>query len=630
MILLLLTRFSPSEDLFGFQLSQILVQQGHHIYVTTTALGDALHEEIKNASDINIQSKGSVTLFSPEHGKHEKSSTDWITMHHKKYFSYLSKIDDIETVIGMLPGTDQTAIEIKESLKCRLILTAFSKGETNKGNLQMFTDMVSKADELWTIGFDIHHHYKSILQLSSTSVSIKHKEILLFPERKIAIGNKLVLSSYFHECEESLPEFLLCARLAKMGHHVYVTTVAAGSHLEAEVEKVKQLNEKYIGRIELLRPQHHRFETLSPNWIQCLPEQYFPYLSSYNVDCIFGTLPGTTETAVALKETLKCQVILIATCKLGDLEENMKRDIIDLVRSVDEVWSVGTDIHTHYTTVFHNKAEIKHKQIDLLPETDLEEHIEIQMKEAVKIVSVWNHPVELIFNGRKKRSKGSDIRGYNSLSRALSRYAKELQWCIHGLQVNDQKTLEIQNQARPNVVTVSNSSSKTFADNFPWSNYQVLIVPDVNEEMFNFFALTSIWLGIPTFVPSHSSVGKFLLSLPCPEASRAVVNLWGDLQHDSKVWIDKINTEIIEKEAKPTQWARALSEYLQISRQFHESYPLDSSLDQPWSQLITSKGEKQSTKQSYKERPQDYNNDNIQVHWIYMHIYKVILLHIKS
>ena len=43
MILVLLTRFSESEDsIFGYKLCQVLAEQGHELYVTSVSTGKAL------------------------------------------------------------------------------------------------------------------------------------------------------------------------------------------------------------------------------------------------------------------------------------------------------------------------------------------------------------------------------------------------------------------------------------------------------------------------------------------------------------------------------------------------------------------------------------------------------------
>ena len=564
MILLLLTRFCESADSLGFQLCRLLAEQGHHLYVTTTSSGDALHEEIKNASDINILSKGSITLFSPEHGKHELPSTEWITKYHDKYFSYLSRIDDIDTVIGLFPGTEQTAVKLKESLKCELILVAFVKIWPNEENLQHFNEMLRKADELWSVGSDIYNQNKSKLHLPDITFNGKHKQILL-PSKKV-----LVLLTTFSESQESILGYQVCLKLVKEGHHVYVTTTCTGRQLDAETVKARQLTEIYDGQIELLKPLVGWFDTPSPEWIQKDYEQHFSFLSKLDVESLIGTLPGTAQTAIQLKEKLKCKVILLATCKLK------VRDVIAYVTAADEVWSVGPDIYTHYEHIFPTGTQVQHEEIMLLPDSDIainsEPHISGKKFEALKFVTVWNDPIEFIQNDSKEYSKGSDIGGYYTMSKALCQInaKRKVSWVIHGLQVNDSKVRAIRQHARPNVLKVIASSSIPASQEFSWGDCFAFIVPDREEETLNFHALTAILLGVPTLVSSQSSIGKFLLTLDCPEKFRAVVNLTGDPLHDTETWKQKINNEILDVD--PREWTVTLSEYLRDKRTFLESF----------------------------------------------------------
>ena len=581
MMLILLSRFSESGDSVGFHLCEILAQQGHDLYVTTTSMGNTLNQEIKSASDISIKSKGNITIFSPENEKHEESSPEWITKHHNRYFSYLSKIDDTETVIGMLPGTEQTAIEIKESLKCLLILVSTSEINTSEQDLQNLNAVLSKSDELWSVGSDVYNQNNCILQLSSTILHINHKEILLPPPgRKISIGKILVLLSRFSECEESLPAVLLTTALAKRGHHVYVTTTATGPQLEAEMEKSWELTEKYIGGIELLQPKYRHFETASPEWIQNLPKQYFSYLSEYNVDCIFGTLPGTAQTAVALKKILECKVILLGICKLKSMTMNLRDDIVKSATAADEVWSLGPDMYTHYENMFQRGHLIRHEQALLLPDIAptffWEEHQKPKMNdEAVTLVSVWSHPIEYFHYGVKMYSQGRDIEKYYTLSTVLGelnamRNTDKIQWNIYGLEKNDRKTHDIQNHAKPHKLNINAIEVKTSDYSLSWAKCLAFIVPDLEDETFNFFALTAIYLGIPTLVSGTSSIGRFLESLPCSEKLRAIVNLTGDPQHDTTEWTKKIYNEILSPDGNSQQWATTLSKYLQTIKNFWE------------------------------------------------------------
>ena len=385
----------------------------------------------------------------------------------------------------------------------------------------------------------------------------------------------LVLLSRFSESPESLPAFLLCIKLVKKGHHVYVTTTTMGKDLIAEFERAKQLTEEYDGSIELLLPKFRDYEKPSPEWIQNLPGQYFSCLSQYNVDCIYGTLPGTAQTAVELKDTLNCKVILLATCKLGSSEQNLRSDNINSARAADDVWSMGPDIYTHYKHMFQAEPHIQHQAMVFMPDIDptafREQHRNFQMNKTETLVSIWSHPIEFFHYGTKTYSQGRDIEKYYALSTALGEINAQykidkVQWNIHSLEKNDRISHDIRNHASPQILKVTPLGIKTLTDILPWADCLAFIVPDQEEETFNFFALTAIWLGIPTIVSSQSSIGKFLLSLDCPEKFRAVVNLTGDPQHDTTEWSKAIKNEILSTHANPKRWAATLSRYLQMNK----------------------------------------------------------------
>ena len=385
----------------------------------------------------------------------------------------------------------------------------------------------------------------------------------------------LVLLSRFSEAIGYLPAYLLCMKLVKRGDNV--TTTSTGEQLNAEIERVEKLTEKYDGIIELLQPKYCHLEKPSPKWIQNLPKQYFSYLFDYNVDCIYGTLPGTAQTAIELKERLKSKVVLLAICKVGTLEQNLRTDIINSAIAADEIWSIGPDMYEYYNVMFQNESKIKHESIVLFPDMNSstfwdKNYKTIRAGPSRKLVSIWIPPVEFFHDGVKQYSQGRDIQGYYALSTALGLLnaacqLQKVEWNIHGLLITDQEVDEIRNHAKSHVVDVTVIDDVPLIENFPWKYCLAFIVPDHKEETFNFFALTAIWLGIHTLISSHSSIGKFLLGLPCPEKFRGVVNLTGDPKQDIELWKLKINNEILSKDSDPRQWAEALSQYIQRKKQ---------------------------------------------------------------
>ena len=133
-----------------------------------------------------------------------------------------------------------------------------------------------------------------------------------------------------------------------------------------------------------------------------------------------------------------------------------------------------------------------------------------------------------------------------------------MQWHIYGSPVDS----SLQSSQRHRLLQIKRLDEITSIDEVAWKDYLLLIAPDIVDNSFNFPALCALWSGVPTLVSNQSSIGKFLLSLPCSATTRAVVTLNGDPNHDTEAWIEKINQEILAEDAIPKQWARELSEHL--------------------------------------------------------------------
>ena len=387
----------------------------------------------------------------------------------------------------------------------------------------------------------------------------------------------LVLLYRFSESQESLLGYQLCWKLVKEGHHIYVTTTSTGGWLKAEIQKAEQLTEDSEGSITILTPQCRDYEQPSAEWIANFHKQYFGYLSEHKeIDIVIGTLPGTTITGIELKQTLNCKLILLATTKIGGGTGELTREVNSLVQAADEVWSVGSDIYTHYENIFRQQSVIPsdtHREILLQPTTNVTPFWKRQSL-GRKIISVWNMPTYFFHNGRKMFSNGSNLQSFCTFSAALSQISidanqsmDKCQWILHGLQFKDQIIQQIQGQTRSTAVKITPLSAVTSVDNLPLKHCRAFIVPDFVDESFNFLALSAIWLGIPTLVSNQSSIGKFLLRLDYSEKSRAVVNLMGHPDHDKQEWVKKINSEIFGHEANSLRWAKGLAEYLRGSKE---------------------------------------------------------------
>ena len=392
----------------------------------------------------------------------------------------------------------------------------------------------------------------------------------------------LVLLHKFSQAQESCLAFQLCQKLVKEGHHLIVSTTASGEELESELQQAKRLTDDSPGSITLLEPKYGEQEKPSVEWIELPDSQYFLHLSQLqNIQMIIGNLPGTSQTAVALKERLKCKLILLATTKLGSGNDVLKQTICKLARNADEIWSVGPDTYSHYNDILSDKSigfQEKHRMILFQPLTN---HIPFweQNKEGHKIrrrlVSSWSKPVHFYLEGQDLSSKGSDIESFSTLSAALRNVlqpdvmrhkTEKWHWDIHGFEPNNPRFNYVDD-----TVDITPLNEVTSPDLIDWDNCMAFIVPDYEEETFNHLALTAIWLGIPTVASKQSSIGKFLLSLSssCSIASRAVVHLKGNVEQDTEAWTNKIK-DILDRDARPTEWARQLARYLRSSNDLWE------------------------------------------------------------
>ena len=303
----------------------------------------------------------------------------------------------------------------------------------------------------------------------------------------------LVLLTRFCGSDESIVGYKLCQTLVKEDHDIYVTTVSTGEALGAEMKDVMEMNKKEKGNVTLFCPDYAKNEEPNPEWIVMHHEKYFNFLSELDdVKVIIGMLAGTEETARELKVVLKCRLILLSSSKT----KTRARDhaaIQNLTESVDEIWSIGSDIHSHNEAIFQN---VKHKEILLLPFALPLTDTGKNDSNALNFVSVWKNPVPMFQFRQQIHSKGSKITDFSSVSSAFDslsdqfRAESRINWTIHCSQPEYIESLE-----KPDAVNISvNTSIRT--QELMGMNC-VNIVPDVQEETFNFTALSTIWLGIP-------------------------------------------------------------------------------------------------------------------------------------
>ena len=397
----------------------------------------------------------------------------------------------------------------------------------------------------------------------------------------------LVLLYRFSESQESLLGYELCKRLVQEGHDLLVTTTSTAKWLENEIQRAKELTETSPGSITIIEPEYRELEEPSIDWIANLSKQYFGRLYSLTkVSTIIGTLPGTSQTAVELKDSLKCKLILLATTKTQSENNSLENESISLAERADEIWSVGPDTYQHYQKIFYHeftgKSHHNHKEILLQPPIRNFPNLDGDIKEQqprYKIVSIWNKPIPFFHKGKKMYSKGTDLKSFSSFGAALghinanSVQQQKLTWNVYGLRFADSVIGSIKTGAKPNKLQLNALGKVPPVDSLNWSANVAFVLPDVCDESFNFIALCSICLGIPTLVSSQSSIGKLLSNLSCPAANRSIVSLTGILSEDMGTWVNKIESDILSKDAK--QWAKELSEYV---RSNGDLWKLDSSV----------------------------------------------------
>ena len=385
----------------------------------------------------------------------------------------------------------------------------------------------------------------------------------------------LVLLNKFSESPDSLLGYQLCLQLVKQGHRLYVTTTSTAKWLKSEIAKAEELTDNNRGSITVLAAQCNDSDQSSPEWITNLHRHYFPDLSKLkDVESIVGLLPGTTQAALELRKDLNCKLVLLATTKVRDHEEDLKEQLSQAMRDADEIWSVGPDLHSHYEKI-RKTLNIKHRNVLPMPFTSSkcywqqsDSKPQIFRSGTQKFVSIWSHGYVSIYKNKRFYSNRSKPQCFSTLSSALGNingtkpHKNKIQWHVHGLKFQEPIQKLITDHTGLNGIKITALSGMLAVDELVRKGCEAFLVPDTKDETFNFIALSAIWLGIPTIVSSMSSVGKFLLNLDCTTKTKAVVILSGNADADREAWKDKIYKEILNENANPKEWARELSECL--------------------------------------------------------------------
>ena len=382
---------------------------------------------------------------------------------------------------------------------------------------------------------------------------------LLSENRKIET-RILVLLYRLRKSDDSFLGYKLCENLVQKGYHLLVTTTAKPEEVKEEEKISTSISQKWSGSISLVKPQCNELEEPSPKWIATkMYKKYFGYIirsENLSIHTIIGTLPGTTKTGVDLTKILKSKLILLATTKVGT--DELGEEVIKQTSQADEIWSVGPDLFLHYNDIFHGSS-VNHKQVIFKPEGQVVDR-QHSPSTSRRIASIGNKGNHFYFKGRKQWSHCSNKVSFEVVGEALAsineinktKQRSTVDWCCYGLKSEEgsresiilpepQRTVGITSLRKPNTFkdTVNKISSSL-----------AFIVPDVEEDTFDFMALISIWKAIPTFVPRNSSVGKLLTSLRLTSWSYAVVNLTGNPEEDKQKWINKIRNDLLDVKAK--------------------------------------------------------------------------------
>ena len=208
MILVLLSRFSEfGQSNFGYTICKTLTEHGHHLYVTTTSIGEELQTETNNAAKLTFESKGSITLFEPDHGSNEEPYTKWINISHEKYFSFLSELDDVDIIVGVQSETEVSAQKLKETLNCDVVIVRHIEGKLTLDGPTYLGSTVKSPDVeiLFDLNPKIHTSCQLFVQKIDTTLRYKRRKV---KELTLNIAGKqlVLLISYFVEWYQSFPK----------------------------------------------------------------------------------------------------------------------------------------------------------------------------------------------------------------------------------------------------------------------------------------------------------------------------------------------------------------------------------------------------------------------------------------
>ena len=160
--------------MIGYRLCEKLVKEGFDLLVTSTSTNEKKQAEIEAARRMTETFTGNVRIIETEPEVLDDPTPERILNFQRTHFPQPGTPDAIEAVIGTLPGTAQTAVELKKMYNLPLVLLAVTKVSTTEQSLKAeVIRLVSFADEVWSVGSDIYLHYEGMFREQRKKKSIE-------------------------------------------------------------------------------------------------------------------------------------------------------------------------------------------------------------------------------------------------------------------------------------------------------------------------------------------------------------------------------------------------------------------------------------------------------------------------
>ena len=138
----------------------------------------------------------------------------------------------------------------------------------------------------------------------------------------------LVFLNKFSESQDSIIGYRLCEKLAEEGFDLLVTSTSKKKEKRSEIQAARRMTKTLTGSVRIVEVDREVLEAPTPERIiafQGTLSSQLPDPSAVNV--IFGTLPGTAQCAIELKNMIHCQLILLTQTKISTTKENLKAEV---------------------------------------------------------------------------------------------------------------------------------------------------------------------------------------------------------------------------------------------------------------------------------------------------------------